>query len=55
MSEVRKMAEKLFNTVTSPIFYPYAPNAVRPKWDDLQPCDQEHYIRMAKVALGVKS
>lgn len=51
MSEVKKMAEKLFRAEQGPPEFPYSPWGRRPQLSDLWPCDQEKYIRMAEAAL----
>lgn len=50
MSEVRKLAEKLFKA-EHPNPFPHSPWGRRPQLSDLWECDQERYIKMAEAVL----
>lgn len=53
MTEVQKMAEKLFRIEQGPNPFPYSPYNHRPQLSDLWECDQERYLRMAEAALNI--
>ena len=51
MGKVRQLAEKLLQAEQAPI-NPYCPYGQRrSQLDDLWPCDQEKYIKMAEAIL----
>ena len=53
MGKVKEMAERLLQAEQPPI-NPYCPYGQRrSRLDDLWPCDQERYIKMAEAALSV--